>query len=132
MVNRSSIIRFLFILVLTTSCACKNPEGQETSAHPPQKAKRVESNEPRLQSPGEKSKNYVPGEILIKFRDGTKENAIQAIMGDLHPEAIRVVSKPDLYLMKILDGSSVESVLKRAGKYEEVQYSEPNYVRTSK
>jgi hypothetical protein len=32
--------------------------------------------------------------------------------------------------MKILDGSSVESVMERLGKFKEVKYAEPNYIRT--
>jgi len=111
MMNRSNIIRFLFIFVLTISFACKNPEGQEKSTRPPREIETVESNQPKLQPPGGESKNYVPGEILVKFHDGTDEKAIQAIKRDLQLETIRIVSKPNLYLMKILDGSSVESVL---------------------
>jgi len=132
MTNRSNIIRFLFIFVLTISCASQNSEGQQKSAHPPREIKTVESNQPKLPPPGGESKNYVPGEILIKFHDGTNENAIQAIKRDLHLETIRVVSKPNLYLMKILDGSSVENVVERLRGYDEVKYSEPNYLRTTK
>jgi hypothetical protein len=131
MKNPSRIIRFLFIFVLTISCAGKNPPGQEKSAHPPPEIKKAESTQPKLQSPAGESKNYVPGEIVIKFREGTSAKAIQGIMRDLHLETIRVVSEPNLYLVKILDGSSVESVLERVGKYKEVQYSEPNYLRTT-
>jgi hypothetical protein len=130
MMNPSRIMRFLFIFVLTISCACKNPEGQEKSAHPTAEIKKAQSSQPKLQSPAGESKNYVPGEIVIKFHEGTNEKVMQGIMRDLHLETIRIVSEPDLYLLKILDGSSVESVLERVGKYKEVQYSEPNYRRT--
>jgi hypothetical protein len=54
----------------------------------------------------------------------------EAIQKEVHLETIRLVSKPNLYLMKILDGSSVESVMERLRNYEDVQYSEPNYIRT--
>ncbi len=69
---------------------------------------------------------------MVKFQAGTSEKTIQAITGELHLETIRIVSKPDLYLMKILDGSSVESVLERLHNLEEVEYAEPNYMRTTK
>ena len=131
MLSRSNIIQCFIILIVTVSCANKNPEGQEKSTQPPREIKTVESNQPKLQPPGGETKNYVPGEILIKFHDGTNEKAIQAIKRDLHLETIRVVSKPNLYLMKILDGSSVESVMERLRGYKEVQYSEPNYLRTT-
>jgi hypothetical protein len=130
MMNPSRIIRFLFISFLTISCACKNPQGEGKSTHPVPQIKKAQSSQPKLKSPAGESKDYVPGEIVIKFHEGTKETVIQGIMRDLHLETIRIVSEPDLYLLKILDGSSVESVLERVGKYKEVQYSEPNYRRT--
>ena len=131
MTSNSSIIRFLFILVLTISCAGKNPEGQEKSTRPTGEVKTVESYQPKLPPPGGEGKNYVPGEILVKFHEGSNEKVIQAIKTDLHLETIRIVSKPNLYLMKILNGSSVESVMERLRGYKEVQYSEPNYLRTT-
>ena len=68
---------------------------------------------------------------MVKFHEGISEKAIQAIKRDLQLETIRIVSATNLYLMKIMDGSSVESVLERLRKYEEVRYAEPNYVRTT-
>ena len=68
---------------------------------------------------------------MVKFHEGINEKAIQAIKRDLQLETIRIVSATNLYLMKIMDGSSVESVLERLRKYEEVRYAEPNYVRTT-
>jgi hypothetical protein len=41
--------------------------------------------------------------IRVKFHDGTSEQTIAAIQEKLHHETIRVVSKPNLYLMKTLD-----------------------------
>ena len=131
MMNRGSIIRFLFIFILTISCACRNPEGKEKLAHPPREIKTAERDQPKLRPPGGESKNYVPGEIMVKFHEGINEKAIQAIKRDLQLETIRIVSATNLYLMKIMDGSSVESVLERLRKYEEVKYAEPNYVRTT-
>jgi hypothetical protein len=130
MMNRSNIIQFLIIFVLTISCASQKSEGQEKLAQPPRDIEIHGNDQPKLATPGGERKNYVPGEILVKFHDGTKEKAIRAIKSDLHLETIRLVSKPNLYLMKILDGSSVENVLERLRKYQEVKYAEPNYVRT--
>lgn len=69
---------------------------------------------------------------MVKFYAGTSQETIQEIMKELHLETIRIVSKPDLYLMKIVDGSSVESVLERLHNYKEVKYAEPNYMRRTK
>jgi len=75
-------------------------------------------------------KNYVRGQILVKFRDGTDEQAIENIQRELSLKTIRVVHAPNLYLMKILNGSSVESVMKRLQDFPEVAYAEPNYIMT--
>lgn len=125
------IIQLLVIFLLTISCADRHPEAQEKTASHPQAIAIHGSDQPKLSPAGGETKNYVPGEILVKFRDGTKEKAIEAIKTDLHLETIRIVSKPNLYLMKILDGSSVENVLERLRQCKEVKYSEPNYVRTT-
>ena len=129
--NRGNIIQFLIILLLTLSCESQSPEGQEKLAQPPGDIEIHGSEQPKFPPQGGERKNYVPGEILVKFHHGTSEKAIQAIKRDLHLETIRVVSKPNLYLMKILDGSSVENVMVRLRGYEEVKYSEPNYLRTT-
>jgi hypothetical protein len=47
----------------------------------------------------------------------------------VHLETIRVVSSPDLYLMRIVDHTSVEETVRRLGTYADVVVAEPNYVR---
>jgi hypothetical protein len=118
--------------MLLVSGACNKPEGQQKLTYPPREMRTVERNEPKLEPAGGEGKNYVPGEIMVKFHAGTSQKTIQEITRELHLEIIRIVSKPDLYLMKILDGSSVEGVLKRLHNYKEVKYAEPNYMRTTK
>ena len=132
MTGCKSIIRFLVVLVLLVPGACNKPEGQQKLTYPPREIRTAERNEPKLKPAGGESKNYVPGEIMVKFHAGTSQETIQEIMKELHLETIRVVSKPDLYLMKIVDGSSVESVLERLHNYKEVKYAEPNYMRRTK
>ena len=125
-----SAFQLLFFLVLLISCAAQHPEGQEkTESHPKETEIQI-SDQPKPYPVGEERKNYVPGEILVKFKDGTTDQAIAAIQRELHLETISIVYKPNLYLIKILDGSSVESVMERLRHYNEVKYSEPNYIRT--
>jgi Fervidolysin N-terminal prodomain len=97
-----------------------NPQATQTGSQEQQKLTPIE----------EKRKDYVPGEIIVKFKDGTDDQVIKHIHKELHLETIRLVYKPNLYLMKILDGSSVESVIERLQNYKEVKYSEPNYLRS--
>ena len=74
------------------------------------------------------SAQYVPGEVLVKFKDGTDEQAIEAIQRELCLKTIRVSPKLHVYRMKILDGSPVEEVIKHLQGFKEVEYSEPNYI----
>jgi len=76
-----------------------------------------------------KGGTYVPGEVLVKFKDNTSKEAIDKIQQDLPLKTIRIVSHPDLYLMKIRDESSVEWIIQRLKRYDAVKYAEPNYIR---
>ena len=128
--RRTNTLQLLVIFLLTISCADRHPEAQEKAASHPQAIEIQGSDQPKLSPAGGETKNYVPGEILVKFRDGTTDQTKKAIQKEVHLETIRIISKPNLYLMKILDGSSVESVMERLGKFKEVKHAEPNYIRT--
>ena len=77
---------------------------------------------------GKESYNYIPGEILIKFKDGTDLQSIKTIQKKLGLTTIKVVPKLNIYRMKIENGSSVEEIMKRLQGFLEVEYSEPNYI----
>lgn len=128
--NLVSAFQLLFLLVLSVSCALQHPEGQVKTEAQPREAEIQISEQSQPYPVGEAGKNYVPGEILVRFQDGTSEQTIAAIQRKMHLATIRVVSKTNLYLMKILNGSSVESVMERLRHYKDVEYSEPNYIRT--
>ena len=128
--RRTNALQLLVIFLLTISCADGHLESQEKAASHPQAIEIQGSDQPKLSPAGGETKNYVLGEILVKFRDGTSDQIKEAIQKEVHLETIRIVSKPNLYLLKILDGSSVESVIERLGKFKEVKYAEPNYIRT--
>jgi hypothetical protein len=128
--KKLAIIVVVISFFLTISCADGHLESQEKAASHPQAIEIQGSDQPKLSPAGGETKNYVPGEILVKFRDGTTVQAKEAIQKEVHLETIRLISKSNLYLLKILDGSSVESVIERLGKFKEVNYAEPNYIRT--
>jgi hypothetical protein len=75
---------------------------------------------------------YVPSQILVRFRNGIESKEVERIQSEAGLQTLKVVSAPDLYLMKITDGSAVEDMLVRLKKYPEIVYAEPNYVRTLK
>jgi Fervidolysin N-terminal prodomain len=126
----ASTIQLLVILIISTSCGTQHQEAQDKLQPHPQAIEIQGNNQPKLSPAGGETKSYVPGEILVKFRDGTTDQTKESTQKEVHLETIRIVSKPNLYLLKILDGSSVESVIERLGKFKEVNYAEPNYIRT--
>lgn len=127
----ASTIQLLVILIISTSCGTQHHEAQDKSKSRPQAIEIKASDQPKLSLASGEAKNYVPGEILIKFKAGTTDQVKEAIQREVHLETIRLISKPNLYLMKILDGSSVERVMERLGKFKEIEHVEPNYVRTT-
>ena len=130
--RRANTLQMIVILFIIISCADRHQEAQEKKAAHPRAIGIQGGEQPKLSPEGGETKSYVPGEILVKFRDGTTDQTKKAIQKEVHLETIRLISKPNLYLMKILDGSSVERVLERLGKFKEVKYAEPNYIRTIK
>lgn len=81
-----------------------------------------------VSSSEDKKENYVPGEVLVRFAKDTDPDVIQAIQKKLHLQIIRKLSISDLYLMKIMDGASVEEIIIKLKDYKEVLYAEPNYI----
>ena len=63
------------------------------------------------------SPKYIPGVVLVKFKDGTDVQTIDNIQKRLDLSTIKVVPKLNLYHMKIQNDSSVEEVMKRLQEF---------------
>lgn len=120
----------LMFFFFTISCVGQNGELKEKLANHVKVTEIQGTKNQKLVPLGKERHAYVPREILIKFRQGTDERTIDAIQRELHLKIIKIVSRPNLYLMKILDGSSVEVIMEQLQDFQEVVYSEPNYIRT--
>ena len=77
---------------------------------------------------GGETAEYVPGEVLVKFRDDTQKRTVREISGQLRLKAVPMITGEPIYLMKITNGATVETVIDCLRQYPEVEYSEPNYV----
>ena len=111
--------------------SCANPNSSEKSLKKQAKSGDIYTREHKELTPlRTEKKNYVRGQILVKFKDGTDEQAIETIQRELSLKTIRIVHAPNLYLMKILNGPSVEMVMERLKDFPEVAFSEPNYIVT--
>ena len=71
----------------------------------------------------------VPNQVLVRFREGIDQSEIQRIQRETGVQILKAVSNNNLFLMKIMDGSSVEDAIRRLKAYSEILYAEPNYGR---
>jgi len=78
---------------------------------------------------GVKKQDYREGEILVKLRSGVNKPAIEKLIKGLDLEIVKVISAPNLYLLRIPRDSTVPEIIERPKQFEEVEYSEPNYIR---
>lgn len=122
-------ISFMCLMILLFSFSCKNKTSdmKEELVNQTNMSNAEGTQLPTLAPIGKESDNYIPGEILIKFKDGTDRQSINTIQKKLGLRTINVVPKLNIYRMKIENGASVEEVMKRLQEFFEVEYSEPNY-----
>ena len=78
---------------------------------------------------GIEGKDYQKGEVLAKFKSPTSRERIEEIANRLDLEIIRAVGSSNLFRMKIRGNASVEDMIQTLKGYEEVEYSEPNFIR---
>ncbi|MFC1815866.1 hypothetical protein ACFL0M_07970 [Thermodesulfobacteriota bacterium] len=131
MSSRTSLIQTVLVILFVVSSACivQGMGSNEKRSNQSQAKNSQEKKQHQLINKRTKQKNYAPEQIIVKFKDDTGDQVIKSIQIELHLEIIKRVYKPNVYLMKILDDSTVESVIERLQKYKEVKYSEPNFIR---
>jgi hypothetical protein len=79
---------------------------------------------------GRETGDHVSEQVLVKFKEGAEEQTIEAVQAALHLQTIRIIPRPNLYLMEIQNGCSVEETIRRLQEFEAVEYAEPNLIRT--
>ncbi len=73
-------------------------------------------------------RDFVKNQALVKFKIEISHEAIEKIAEESGLTIIKRVSPPNLYLMEASDNTTVEEIMKRLSEYEQVEYSEPNYI----
>jgi len=123
MSRASRMFQMTLLLVLAVACT---GQGNGTGRGGDGENRTVDR---KTNVPGDGERRYAPGEVLVKFRDGTDAGTIARIQREVHLETVRVVSSPSLFLMRIVGQTSVEETVERLQRYDEVVLAEPNYVR---
>ena len=111
------IVLFFFVLPL----ACN---GQNTGNNLKSSNKASETNMKSV----DQTRQYVRNEIFVKFNSNTNPETIKRIQTEFKLETIQEFRSPNLFLMKITDGATVEATIKKLKTNQAVKYAEPNYV----
>ena len=117
------IVFFGLILIISGCFGSHEMTGGKT---PPPTEKPPENMDNATSGSGGVQK-YVPGQVLVKLKQGTNTSALKILARDLGLETLAPLNLPGTYLMKIRGNESVESVVEKLKAYDMVEYGEPNY-----
>jgi hypothetical protein len=113
-------------VIVAAALACSGPGPSESPAG----ASATAGAGPAVPAGGKAAPRGAPDEVLVKFRSGTDERLIARIERECGLEFVKVVTAPDLRVMRIVGGAPLAEVLRRLKAYPEVLQAEPNAVRT--
>ena len=71
---------------------------------------------------------YVPGEILVKFKDGTPSRDVANLHAVLNAKKKKEFPGMKLHHLKISRQISVEEAIRKYEQDPNVEYAEPNYI----
>ena len=74
--------------------------------------------------------SYAQGEIIIKFFPETSDEKMKIILERFKLKTIKKISPRGVYLFKIEDNITVDELIKSLKQIKEIEYAEPNYIRT--
>jgi hypothetical protein len=117
----------LALALFLTSCGQTAEIGTRQPGQTPEQAQAGDKNQQTDRHPDKQKFPHARGEVLVKFSPEIEAQVIEQIQKELHLETIRKFSSPNLFLMKITNGTSVEKTIERLNRYESVKYAEPNF-----
>jgi hypothetical protein len=126
------IFQHFIIPLVVFSCAQPDSTGKKVLKNEPQLGEINIRENTQMEPSRAQRPNYVPGQVLVKFKNGVDEQAIQTIKEAMSLKTIRVIRRLNLYLMQISDGTSVEGIIQRLMASPEVSHAEPNYRVTAR
>lgn len=72
---------------------------------------------------------YVPGELLVKFKADVNKEAAVLLKSEFGLEAIKVLKRTGIHHLKIRSNLTVREMIERLRRSPLVEYAEPNYIR---
>lgn len=125
--NTTSIIKYTILTLTVFSCAQLDPPGKKALKNEPRLGEITISETTQMGLSRAQRPSYEPGQVLVSFKDGVDGQVVESIQRALSLKTIRVVRRPTLFLMRIMDESSVDAVIERLRGFPDVAYAEPNY-----
>jgi hypothetical protein len=127
--RQNSVYRIAGVLLVLflTGCGQTNEAGGPQPGPTAAQAESTGPHQPAGLTSQERQFPYAPDEVLVKFNPEVEAGTIADIRAELKLETIQKFLSPNLFLMKISDGTSVEKMIKRLNAYGAVKYAEPNY-----
>ena len=122
-----NLLLALIFLGLPLACEGQNNHNLKSNNNTSQSVNK-NLDQPGIAQPQAQQHEYVPHEVLVQFNPGIDPETIARIQAELKLETAREFRIPNLFLMNITDGSSVEAIIEKSKAYAEIQYAEPNYV----
>ena len=121
------VLAALIILTLPLACDGQNNYNLKSDNKTTESGIKKADNA-GIKKPQAQQHEYVPDEVLVKFNPDTDPETIARIQAELKLKKTREFRSPNLFLMKITDGSSVEAIIEKSKTYQEIKFAEPNYV----
>ena len=125
---RYSLCAGLIFFILPLACNGQNSDNNLKSKNKNTEPNIRSADRTGISQPQDQPRQYVTHEVLVKFNPDTDPQTIGRIQAELKLETIRRFRSPNLFLMKITDGATVEAIIKKLKTYQAVKYAEPNYV----
>ncbi|MCK5203940.1 MAG: hypothetical protein KAR15_08710 [Desulfobacterales bacterium] len=122
------VLAGLIFLILPLACNGHNDNNNLKSNKKTTESGIKKADQAGIAQPQAQQHEYVPHEVLVKFNPDTKPETIARIQAELKLEKVREFRSPNLFLMKITQGATVEAIIEKLKTYQAVKYAEPNYV----
>ena len=128
--NATKVLCFLCLLIFILSCREPPKEGEEQGAISDDLKEVGKTENLESGSPFHETNNYAPGQVIVKFKPVTRQQDIETIQTELHLKILQTISRPNVYLMRIENGTPVEEIIRQLQEFKAVKYAEPNYIRS--
>ena len=125
---RYSLCTGLIFFILPLACNGQNGNNNLKSENKTVESQIKRADQTGISQPQSQPQQYVPHEVLVKFNPDTDLQTIARIQEQMKLETIRKFRSPNLFLMKITRGATVEAIIEKLKTYQAVKYAEPNYV----